>query len=241
MVPYIDMANHASGDDTVALYDTDGDGNALLVLREGKTLQVGGEVTITYGDDKGACEMLFSYGFIEMDSAREMFLDLEIPDDDPLKLAKKTVAKSPPGFKLFESGGFIDWDGDFIWLVCVNEEDGLCFRLLQTVDGERELKMFWNDKEISRESNLRDLLKDEQLWDVFQLRAVATLQNRVEQQLLALEKVKASTSSMHEFQEGGHPHSHMIELRELEEKLMLQAYEDFEHKVRDLEQLLHRG
>ncbi|CAL8575732.1 hypothetical protein XPA_001637 [Xanthoria parietina] len=230
MVPYIDMANHASGDDTVALYDTDSDGNAVLVLREGKTLQVGGEVTITYGDDKGACEMLFSYGFIEMDSAREMFLDLEIPDDDPLKLAKKTVAKSPPGFKLFESGGSVDWDGDFIWLVCVNEEDGLRFRLLQTVDGERELKMFWNDKEISRESNLRDLLKDEQLWDVFQLRAVATLQNRVEQQLLALEKVKASKSSMHEFQEGGHPHFHVIELRELEEKLMLQAYEDFEHK-----------
>lgn len=241
MVPYIDMANHASGDDTVALYDTDVDGNTVLVQREGKTLQMDGEVTITYGDDKGACEMLFSYGFIEMDSAREMFLDLGIPDDDPLKLAKMTVAKSPPGFKLFESGGSIDWDGDFVWLVCVNEEDGLRFRLLQTVDGERERKMFWNDKEISRESNLRDLLKDEQLWEVFQLRAVATLQNRVEQQLLALEKVKASKSSMHEFQEGGYPYSHMRELRELEEKLMLQAYEDFEHKVPKLEQLLHRG
>ncbi|KAL8688660.1 MAG: hypothetical protein Q9224_004825, partial [Gallowayella concinna] len=90
MVPYIDMANHASGDETIALYDTDSDGNAVLVLRGGKTLKPNDEVTITYGDEKGACEMLFSYGFIEdtMTSARELFLDLDIPDDDPLKVAK---------------------------------------------------------------------------------------------------------------------------------------------------------
>lgn len=243
MVPYIDMANHASGDDTVALYDTDVDGNAILVLREGKTLRMDDEVTITYGDDKGACEMLFSYGFIEdsMTSAREIFLDLEIPGGDPLKLAKKSIAKSPPGFKLFESGAATDWHGDFVWLVCVNEEDGLDFRILQTVDGERELKMFWKDKEISRESDFRDLLKDEQLWDVFQLRAIATLQGRVEQQLLALETVKASKSPMHEFQKGGYPYFHTMKLREFEEKLMLQAYEDFEHKVPNLEQLLDQG
>ncbi|KAI4244377.1 MAG: hypothetical protein L6R42_010474, partial [Xanthoria sp. 1 TBL-2021] len=199
MVPYIDMANHASGDDTVALYDTDVDGNAILVLREGKTLRMDDEVTITYGDNKGACEMLFSYGFIEdsMTSGREIFLDLEIPGDDPLKLAKKSIAKFPPGFKLYENWSSTEWDGGFVWIVCVNEEDGLDFRILQTVDGERELKMFWRDMEISRESNFRDLLKDEQLWDVFQLRAIATLQSRVEQQLLALEKVKASKFPMH--------------------------------------------
>lgn len=243
MVPYIDMANHASGDDTVALYDTDVDGNAILVLREGKTLRMDDEVTITYGDDKGACEMLFSYGFIEdsMTSAREIFLDLEIPDDDPLKLAKKSIAKFPPGFKLYEKWSSTEWDGGFVWIVCVNEEDGLDFRILQTVDGERELKMFWRDMEISRESNFRDLLKDEQLWDVFQLRAIATLQSRVEQQLLALEKVKASKFPMHEYQKDGYPYFHTMKLRELEEKLMLQANEDFEHKVPNLEQLLDQG
>ena len=84
MVPCIDMANHASGENTTALYDTDDDGNAVLLLRENKELNPGDEITITYGDEKGACEMLFSYGFIEssMVSARELFLDLEIPDDD---------------------------------------------------------------------------------------------------------------------------------------------------------------
>lgn len=48
MVPCVDMANHASGDATVALYETDGDGNAVLQLRYGKKLQAGDEVTITY-------------------------------------------------------------------------------------------------------------------------------------------------------------------------------------------------
>ena len=47
MVPCVDMANHASGDATAALYETDGNGNGLLLLREGKDIAKDGEVTIT--------------------------------------------------------------------------------------------------------------------------------------------------------------------------------------------------
>jgi hypothetical protein len=47
MVPCIDMANHVSGDGVKALYDADPEGNAVLQLRWGKTLQPGEEVTIT--------------------------------------------------------------------------------------------------------------------------------------------------------------------------------------------------
>jgi hypothetical protein len=47
MVPCVDMANHASGNGTAALYETDEDGNGLLLLREGKEIQKGGEITIT--------------------------------------------------------------------------------------------------------------------------------------------------------------------------------------------------
>jgi hypothetical protein len=47
MVPCVDMANHASGDDTVALYETDEQGNALLQLRATKKLLNGDEITIT--------------------------------------------------------------------------------------------------------------------------------------------------------------------------------------------------
>ena len=62
MVPCIDMANHASGDSTSALYETDSDGNAILVLRENNVLAPNDEVTITYGDEKGACEVGTSLG-----------------------------------------------------------------------------------------------------------------------------------------------------------------------------------
>jgi len=48
MVPCIDMANHASGEDSLALYETDANGNGILFLRGGKSLVSGDEITITY-------------------------------------------------------------------------------------------------------------------------------------------------------------------------------------------------
>lgn len=47
MVPCVDMANHVSGDGVKALYDVDSEGNAVLQLRWGKSLQPGEEVTIS--------------------------------------------------------------------------------------------------------------------------------------------------------------------------------------------------
>lgn len=49
MVPCVDMANHASGNETVALYETDEDGNVILQMCTGKTLEKDKEVTITFG------------------------------------------------------------------------------------------------------------------------------------------------------------------------------------------------
>lgn len=234
MVPCIDMANHASGDSTSALYETDSDGNAILILRDDKNMAPSDEVTITYGDEKGACEMLFSYGFIEQtpESARELFLDLDIPDDDPLKLAKKAVAQSAPGFRLFLHGDSTDWESSFIWLLCVNEEDGLEFKLLQNTDGERELQASWKDKDITDMPDLVTLLKLEPLWDVFELRAIITLQSRVERQLLGLEGSKDSVAELSIIGEiNNEIRENAMRLRDLEEILMLRAYEDFETKV----------
>lgn len=231
MVPCIDMANHASGESTSALYETDSDGNAILVLREGKFLSSNDEISITYGDDKGACEMLFSYGFIEstVESARELFLELHIPDNDPLKLAKKAVARSAPGFRLFLDGNSTEWESSFIWLLCVNEEDGLVFKLLQKNDGERELQTFWKEEEVTDMSNLVTLLKGELLWDVFELRAVTTLQSRVEQQLLRLESSKSFIEELLITEKVDNDiHEKATRLRDLEEMLLLQAHGDFE-------------
>jgi hypothetical protein len=52
MVPCVDMANHASGAATAAIYETDDDGNGILLLRDGKNIPIGGEVTITYVQSK---------------------------------------------------------------------------------------------------------------------------------------------------------------------------------------------
>ena len=235
MVPCVDMANHASGRDTLARYDLDADGNAILVLLEGKRCGPGDEVSITYGDEKGACEMLFSYGFIEhsMRSARELYLDLEIPSDDPLKLAKQAIALSAPGFRLFTDGTSVGWEGPFVWLICVNEEDGLGFRILQTNDDTRELQLLWKGAEIANLSQLDAILRSEPLWDIFQLRAVTVLQARVEIQLTLLandqshpcsEKLNGSSI------EDGISRE-IQKLRDLEGTLMLQAYQDFDSQV----------
>lgn len=146
---------------------------------------------ISYGDDKGACESVFSYGFIEdtMQSAKAMFINIDIPDDDPLRPAKAHVSTTAPGFRLFdrEEDG-VGWESDFIWLVVVNEEDGLDFKVLQTTDGKREIQALWKEQEL-RDTQLRSLLEADPLWDVFQLRAVVLLQDRVQSQMEILREV----------------------------------------------------
>ncbi|KAL1885435.1 hypothetical protein Plec18167_000929 [Paecilomyces lecythidis] len=190
MVPCVDMANHASGDATVALYETDPEGNAVLQLRWGKKLNPRDEVTITYGDEKGASEMIFSYGFLESDvnDARQLFLELDIPEDDPLKPAKKAYCKDAPGVRLFsQSSEQTDWESGYVWWACVNEEDGLDFSILQTNEGQRELKATWKENEIPSSSTLRDMISKDPLWDVFQLRAVVFLLERLERQFAMLQ------------------------------------------------------
>ncbi|KAH3951728.1 hypothetical protein HBI56_080050 [Parastagonospora nodorum] len=192
MMPCVDMANHASGEATAALYETDDDGNGLLLLREGKTVVEGGEITITYGDEKGACENIFSYGFLEdgVSSAKVMFLALDIPDDDPLRPAKVFVSTAAPGFRIFDKEDSVGWESDYIWLVVINEEDGLDFRIRQTVDGKREIQAFWKELELDHTSKLRDYLQEDPSWDVFQLRAVVLLQNQVEAQMETIQAMQ---------------------------------------------------
>ncbi|OCK80584.1 SET domain-containing protein [Lepidopterella palustris CBS 459.81] len=227
MVPCVDMANHSSGEATAALYETDRDGNGVLLLREGKLIKAKGEITITYGDEKGACEMIFSYGFIEdsMKSAKVIFLDLDIPHDDPLRAAKIAVTTAAPGFRIFDKGDCTGWESDFVWLVCVNEEDGLSFKLAQTIDGETELKSFWMDGDLEDTSKLRDLLQTHALWDVYQLRAVSLLQNRIEAQLQALNETDHGerNATIREI-----PWMLADRLRNLEMELLERAYSDLE-------------
>lgn len=216
MVPCVDMANHASGEETVALYETDEERNAVLQLRWGKKLRQGEEVTITYveyssslsrrlsnvptsyGDEKGASEMIFSYGFLEtsVEDARQLFLPIDIPDGDPLKQAKKIISakRTAPGLSLAVEHGKTVWESNFIFWACVNEEDGLSIDMMQPNEGPVELKAAWKGEvEIgqvvpgtSSSSNvkeLRTILSQDPLWDLFQLRAAVLVQQCLQSRL----------------------------------------------------------
>jgi hypothetical protein len=239
MVPCVDLANHVAHEGTIAIYEKDAAGNAVLVLRDGKTLQEGDEVTISYGDEKGACEMLFSYGFLDqgMETAETLFLSLAFQEDDTMRAAKLEMADCAPGFKLIDAGdGEVDWKGDFIWLICVGEDDGLHFDIARTVDGNEEVQAFFKDHKLTGgAAELYRLLGQSEMFDVYRLRAVMVLQQRVFDQMQVL---FASQEDMEAVPHGDgtdvrqQAYDQAMQLRRLEFELMERAYEDFEKQVR---------
>lgn len=183
MVPILDMANHAPDNQYNARFEIDQNRNVMLVVRDGKVIQAGQEISIIYGCG-GACEMLFSYGFLDSSArrAREIFLELNIPSNDPLRLAKSRIANTAPGVRLYEDqAGSTMWESDFVWWACVNEEDGLDFEILQSNDGQKELRVVWKGSEFAAH-DLGRLLQQDELRDVFVLRSLVLIQQRVEEQ-----------------------------------------------------------
>lgn len=158
-----------------------------------------------------------------------MFLDLHIPTDDPLRPAKIAVNTSAPGFRLFDQDRKITWESDFIWLMVLNEEDGLDFKLKQTIDGEREIEAFWKDHELGGTEKLRQYLAEDDMWQVYQLRAVVLLQLRVESQLEVLRGF-GSPERDPSIDEG--QWSLAARLRTLEGDMLQGAYTEFEDQVR---------
>lgn len=235
MVPVLDMANHAADDRYNARFDIGEDGKVLLLVREGKQIRENEEVTITYGCG-GATEMIFSYGFLEenVQSAREMFLSLSAPEDDPLRLAKLHFANEAPGVRIFTNAkGEVCWESSFVWWACVNEEDGLDFKVLQTTDGGRELQALWKGTELEPD-NLRSILMEDFQKDLFRLRATVMVQERVAKQgeLLSASEAEFELSLHHAREE--FVHENIRRLRELELDLLTESYDELEKEKREL-------
>lgn len=190
--------------------------------------------------------MLFSYGFLDHDqtAANQVFVDLEIPDDDPLKMAKMAFYKDAPGVRLLSpptnsDTQSISWDSPFVWWACVNEEDGLDFNVLQTNDGGRELRASWKGEEMDLSGTLRNCLATDPLWDVFQLRAVVTILDRLETQFFTLQQTQgmiAEISQDETMREIFRPDvfGTVMRLRELEGKMLEKAIGDLAKQVSDL-------
>lgn len=237
MVPVIDMANHASDDHYNARFEVDEDAESvLLVARDNRKVENGEEVTIMYGCG-GACEMIFSYGFLDehASSAREIFLSLSIPSDDPLRVAKIRFAQEAPGVRLYvDDSNQVQWDSTFVWWTCANQEDGLDFLVERKLDGDMELQALWKDKHLDAGS-LKSVLLQDRLRDVFLLRAVVMIQQRIEEQGIRLNASEDEFQNIHwsdQVEVRGSVYQTIGKLRTLEMELLGRAYAQLEEEVR---------
>lgn len=183
MVPGLDMVNHSST--PTAYYDEKDTDGVVLALRPGCKASCGEEITISYGEAKPAAEMLFSYGFIDRDTiGHELTLPLDPLPDDPLAKAKLHAFDGPPIVRLSRTDGAFRWDSPFAHFMCLNEEDGLDFRVLQDKSGERQLRLFWQEEDVTGQADqFEALVQGHPLCQVFKLRAVAVLHELVATQL----------------------------------------------------------
>ncbi|WXC57350.1 hypothetical protein SNK03_003268 [Fusarium graminearum] len=185
MVPGLDMANHSHH--PTAYYDEDDKDDVVLLVRPETTVSAGEEVNISYGD-KNPAEMLFSYGFIDNESTVEgLNLPVKVLPDDPLGKAKLHIFGSLAYLKLSRSDGEVSWQCPFAYLMCLNEEDGLEFKVLQGEDGGRELRLFWQEEDVTAQvGRFEDLIKDHPLCQIFKLRVVSVLHEVVSDHLVEL-------------------------------------------------------
>ncbi|PKS07813.1 hypothetical protein jhhlp_006421 [Lomentospora prolificans] len=189
MVPIIDMANHSP--QPSASYEENVNYEVTLQLRPGATLAAGEEVTITYGENKSAAEILFSYGFIDVEGAkRQLVLPLTPFEDDPLIQAKLHSFKKPPMVDIRMEDGEATWKSAFAFYMCLNEEDGLEFRVLQDLEGGRQLKVFWQDEDVTDRVDSFDLLIDShEMSQIFRLRVVTVIEELVGSHMERMESV----------------------------------------------------
>lgn len=197
MVPCLDMANHSFNAN--AYYEQNSDDSVALLLRPDIKLEEGAEVTISYGTSKSAAEMLFSYGFIdEQSDTNTIVLPLEPFEDDPLGKAKHAAFAGRPVVRISLVDGKIEWDSPFLYLMCLNEEDGLDFKVLQQNDGSRsQLRVFWQGADVTEQTtSFETLVSHHELEDVFKLRVVALLHDRIRQQLERLYESEDAVQSL---------------------------------------------
>jgi hypothetical protein len=184
MVPCLDIVNHAR--DANAYYEQASNGDAVLLLRPNERAQLGKEITISYGSSKSAAEMIFSYGFVDEGiDTDSLILDLRPLSDDPLGKAKIAAFSGRPVVRISSEASAVDWSSPFLYFMCVNEEDGLEFRVLQQTDGSQsQLQVFWQDTDITDiTAEFEQHITQHPLKDVFSLRALCILEDRLQEQL----------------------------------------------------------
>ncbi|TLS27175.1 hypothetical protein PpBr36_04591 [Pyricularia pennisetigena] len=222
MVPCIDMVNHAATPNASYVKSSDG---VKLCLCSGVSVKKGQEITISYGEKKPVAEMVFSYGFVDSEVAGDenILVPVGPPGDDPLAMAKARIYGEAPTVRISRSqDGGVQWDCPFAYLLSLNEEDGLGIRLLQLNDGGREIRLFWEEQDVTGSvKSLRDITKEHPHHKIFQLRAAVIVQETVQAQLERLSARTAGHDITTEIRFGCRFAA--IKLREAEERLLQDA------------------
>lgn len=237
MVPGLDMANHSLAHS--AYYDETPNGDVVLLPSPGSRVSPGQEITISYGEAKSAAEMLFSYGFIDQESpVRELALHLEPLPDDPLGRAKIRVFQGPRTVRLCLREQTLQWLSPFLYLLVLNEEDGLAFRVVQDTSGGRQLKLLWQGDDVTgRTGEFETLVQHHNLYPVFKLRAVAVLEERVALQLDSITSA-SSYGATEQSQAANQPRAECMlaaaRLRDLETQVLQGVADALEKEVRSL-------
>jgi hypothetical protein len=189
MVPCLDMANHSAAANTY--YEQfSSDNNVTLLLNPDVEVDAGSELTISYGYAKSNAEMLFSYGFVDESdkTPQTLVLPLETISEDPLAKAKVVAFKGQPVVRITAEQDDITWDSAFLYFISLNEEDGLEFKVLQDVYGSRSLRVFWCGKDVTDVTDtFQALIKNHELEDIFTLRVLTLLDDRIGQQIERLD------------------------------------------------------
>jgi hypothetical protein len=220
MVPCLDMANHSWCAN--AYYEQNSDNSVALLLRPDMEIGDGAEVTISYGTSKSAAEILFSYGFIdEQSDANAIVLTLEPFGDDPLGKAKLAAFAGRPVVRISMFEGKIEWESPFLYLMCLNEEDGLDFKILQQNDGSRsQLRVFWQGADVTEQTTtFETLISSHELEEIFKLRVVALLHDRIRQQLERLYESEDTVQSIASIVDGKYPTA-VMQLRKAEARVL---------------------
>lgn len=231
MIPCVDMVNHCA--EANSYYEPTADGIALL-LRPGVKLGMGEEITISYGNAKSEAEMLFSYGFIDKEStAKALTLNLAPTPEDPLGKAKVVAFAKPPVVQVVEDESGLHWDSPFVHFMCLNEEDGLEFRVLQETDGSQsQLKVFWQGLDVTDSTdNFESHIADHELKEIFELRGVSLIEGLVHQQLERLFESEDMIESLTSTTLAAQCQANALQLRRSETDLLQRLYAALDMQV----------
>ncbi|KFY18459.1 hypothetical protein V493_08604 [Pseudogymnoascus sp. VKM F-4281 (FW-2241)] len=240
MVPFLDMANHSANANSH--YQQGSDDEVLLQVKPGHLIEKGEELTIDYGSTKSAAEMLFSYGFIdELSSVHSLVLHISPSSDDPLGKAKAKIFGKPPTLHISATDGSLELTCPFIHLMCVNEDDGLDFKVLLETDGTfGQMRAFWKSTDITDSiSSFKDIVAADPLADVFLLRGKVLLRYIVDEQLERLSESEHMANELDPNQESlsvgdkGIPKA-ASKLRVIEAELLSKALELLEAEINTL-------